>query len=101
LGLPAFGRTFKLANEYKNDLGSLSFRQQGLFGNYTQTQGFLSYFEVCQLKKKQDWTNVWLDHSKTNYMFNKNDWISYDDTRSFHMRAAYVVSKKLGGIFIW
>ena len=46
----------------------------------------MSYYECCALRKTKDWTTVWLSQSKSHYMFNKNQWISYDDIKSFHLR---------------
>lgn len=47
------------------------------------------------------WQNKWLASSKAKYMHNNDDWISYDDIQSYRLKTAYVVSKKLGGQFIW
>lgn len=98
LGLPAYGRTFTLKNPYDNGLGAPSI-DNGTMGNYTKTPGFLAYYECCELRKSKDWTQVWLSQSKSNYMFNNDQWVSYDDIKSFHLRTAYVVAKGLGGIF--
>jgi GH18 family chitinase len=86
LGIPAYGRTFYLQNKKQNSLFAPTF-PNGTQGNYTQTSGFLSYYEICQLKKTtKGWNTVWLNQSKSHYMFKNNDWISYDDIRSFHLR---------------
>ena len=85
LGLPAYGRTFSLKNQ--NDTGVLakSF-DYGPQGEFTKTSGFLSFYEVCLLKRKNNFKSVWLTKSKSFYMYKKNDWISYEDVKSFHMR---------------
>jgi GH18 family chitinase len=90
LGLPAFGRTFTLANRRETGLSARSFSNNTLSGNFTKTPGFLSYYEICELKKKQPnvWKNVWISQSKSNYMYSNNDWISYDDMKSFHLRVS-------------
>jgi chitinase len=79
------GRTFTLKDEKENGLGAES-SGSGIAGNFTKTRGFMSYYECCALRKTKDWTTVWLSQSKSHYMFNKNQWISYDDIKSFHLR---------------
>jgi chitinase len=34
-------------------------------------------------------------------MFNGNQWVSFDEINSYRLRAAYVVAKKLGGLFVF
>jgi hypothetical protein len=89
LGLPAYGRTFALDNPKIHGLNAKSSKSGQTSGNYTQTPGFLSYYEICQLKKKYNWTTVWQSQSKSHYMYRDNDWISYDDIKSFHLRVNF------------
>jgi GH18 family chitinase len=85
LGLPAYGRTFALRSDKENGLMARSYKN-GTSGNFTKTAGFLAYYEICQIRKSGNWTNIWHSQSKSHYMYNKNDWISYDDIKSFHLR---------------
>ncbi|RNA25663.1 chitotriosidase-1 [Brachionus plicatilis] len=101
LGLPAYGRSFHLRDQKKSGLLSETIQNDVLSGSYTQTAGFLSFYEICDLKKNKNWTQVWQSQSKSHYLHQDFDWISYDDIKSFQLRTAYVVAKKLGGIFIW
>jgi hypothetical protein len=84
LGLPAFGRTFGLMDKKKSGLSAKSFNN-GTSGNFTKTPGFLSFYEICELKKQPQWKNVWITQSKSSYMHRNNDWVSYDDIKSFHL----------------
>lgn len=88
LGLPAFGRTFSLMDKKQNGLSAKSFNN-GTSGNFTKTPGFLSYYEICELKKQSQWKNVWITQSKSSYMYKNNDWVSFDDIKSFHLRVYY------------
>ncbi|CAF0742100.1 unnamed protein product [Brachionus calyciflorus] len=101
LGLPAYGRTFHLKDKRKSGLLAKTLQDDAMSGKYTQTAGFLSFYEICQVKKNTNWTQVWQPQSKSHYLHKDHDWISYDDIKSFQLRTAYVVAKKLGGIFIW
>ena len=91
LGLPAYGRSFTLKDRTKNGLASESY-QNGTSGNFTKTSGFLSYYEICEIKKEKNWTSIWLPQSKSNYMYRDNDWISYDDIKSFHLRVNLLIA---------
>ena len=83
--MPAYGRTFSLKNPSDTGLFVKS-HGYGPQGIYTKTSGFLSFYEICLIKKNTNYKNVWLPKSKSNYMYKKNDWISYDDIKSFHLR---------------
>ncbi len=101
LGMPAYGRSFKLLDFDRNGLYSRSEYNSGIAGDFTKTTGFLSFYEICQFEKKENWKKEWLPSNKVHYMYSNADWISYDDIQSFRIKTAYVVSKKLGGQFIW
>lgn len=101
LGLAAYGRSFKLKDSNSNGIFSRTFANPGIGGNFTKTSGHLSFFEICQIKKEPNWNKIWLPKSKAFYMYNKDDWVSYDDLESFRLKTAYIVAKKLGGVFIW
>jgi chitinase len=89
LGVPAYGRTFYLKNKTEHGLSARSF-SNGTQGKYTKTSGFLSYYEICEKKKKDgEWNQVWQNQSKSHYMYKENDWISYDDIKSYHLRVSY------------
>jgi len=58
LGLPAYGRSFRLFNSKSNQLGSKALRS-GTAGPFTKESGFLSYYEICDKLKKQGWKYEW------------------------------------------
>ena len=55
-------------------------------GEFTRTNGFLSFYEICLIKRNKNFKSIWLPKSKSSYMYNKNEWISFDDIKSFHLR---------------
>lgn len=101
LGLPAYGRSFRLKQSSRNNLYSESINGSGIMGKYTRTAGFLAFYEICEIRAKSEWRHEWLANSKAYYMYNNNDWVSYDDVKSFQTKAAYVVANNLGGLFMW
>jgi hypothetical protein len=93
LGVPAYGRTFYLRNKTQHGVSAKSY-SNGTQGEYTKTSGFLSYYEICQKKKDGNWTQEWLVNSKSHYMYKENDWISYDDIKSYHLRVYHFLNNE-------
>ncbi|CAF1218883.1 unnamed protein product [Adineta ricciae] len=101
LGVPLFARSFLLARSDQNDLHSPTVGN-GSAGLFTRTPGFLSYFEVCLLQTDSKWQKRTVtDGSESEYMFKDREWISYETLDNIRKRAAYVVAKNLGGMFVW
>lgn len=92
LGLPAYGRTFSLKNPSETGLFVKTY-DYGPQGDFTKTSGFLSYYELCLTKKNNNYKNIWLPKSKSSYMYKKNDWISYEDIKSFRLRVTKLITQ--------
>jgi chitinase len=74
LGLPAYGRSFRLFNSKSNQLGSKALRS-GTAGPFTKESGFLSYYEICDKLKKQGWKYEWNDEHQAPYAYNSKEWV--------------------------
>jgi len=106
LGLPAFGRSFKLADpnnhgilapcEGPNDNGLYS----GEKGPYTREPGYLAYYEICE-KLDNGWTEVWNDEIKAPYAYGDGDWVGYDNERSIRYKVNMAKDYGLGAIMWW
>uniref|UniRef100_A0A182JTE4 GH18 domain-containing protein n=1 Tax=Anopheles christyi TaxID=43041 RepID=A0A182JTE4_9DIPT len=72
LGVPAYGRTFTLANPAVNGLRATA-EGPGLPGPYTQQYGYIAYHE----------------------------WIGYDDSQSILEKCNYANSHQLAGMMVW
>ncbi|UYV61051.1 MRAS [Cordylochernes scorpioides] len=77
VGIPFYGRTWRLANSNINGLNSLAVGQGfgGGFANYPSV-GILS--TVCKILENGG-TRKYNEASKTPYVYRGRDWISYDD----------------------
>merc|ERR1712136_580995 len=75
----SYGRSFSLVN-MATDHGYLAAtgpaNDEGLFsgseGTYSRTEGFLTYYEICENIATKGWTEVWDDDIKAPYA-NDND----------------------------
>ena len=122
LGTPFYGRSFTLTGSNTSP-GAASSGDGGSPGKFTEEAGFLSYFEICLLKKEGGWTET-EDSDGNPFMFKVkykiqilttgvsdapievlhrqgNQWIGYDTPSSVRRKMKYVKNKKLGGAMIW
>ncbi|XP_050091877.1 chitotriosidase-1-like [Anopheles aquasalis] len=99
LGVPACGRTFKLANAYNHDLRDTA-EAPGNPGSYTNNAGTLAYYEV--LENLQNGFTRARDHTqKVPYAYSGRQWMSYDDPESIADKCNYAVNRNLGGVMMW
>lgn len=99
LGTPFYGRSFTLAGG-SSEPGAASSGDGGTQGRYTEEAGFLSYFEICLLKKEGGWTEK-TDSDGNPFMVKGDQWIGYDTPASIKRKMKYVKEKNLGGAMIW
>lgn len=76
----------------------------GLFQPFTQSayEHGLSYQELkTRFLQNPSYVRHWDDQAKAAYLFNGDEFISYEDAQSLAHKAAYVRKMGLGGIMIW
>eukprot|EP00026_Physarum_polycephalum_P008520 Phypoly_transcript_08608.p1 GENE.Phypoly_transcript_08608~~Phypoly_transcript_08608.p1 ORF type:complete len:372 (+),score=62.03 Phypoly_transcript_08608:223-1338(+) len=100
LGAPTFAHTWVLADKSKTYVGAPAVGAGAPPGECTKSTGDLAYFEVEELIK-QGATVVWDQKSQTPYLYQNTTWVSYENPRSFAVKAQYVKDKHLRGIFVW
>ncbi|XP_073984929.1 acidic mammalian chitinase-like [Rhodnius prolixus] len=95
LGIPTYGRNYKLDNVDKHDIGAPSKGNQG-------SKEFTSYYDICKTTKEQNWTVVHVNESSIMpYTFKGEDWIGFDDEESVQAKGEYARKHNLGGIMFW
>uniref|UniRef100_A0A8C5LT07 chitinase n=1 Tax=Leptobrachium leishanense TaxID=445787 RepID=A0A8C5LT07_9ANUR len=99
VGFPAYGRTFTLSNPSNNGLGAPT-SGGGPPAHYTQEAGFMAYFEICDFLK-QDATVVWNSPQAVPYAYKGNEWIGYDNQKSFQIKAEWLMKNNFGGAMVW
>lgn len=100
LGMSFFGTTFTLPKDTENTANTLYSpisNATSTPGKCTKQTGYLSYFEILDLKKDN---NVFYseDGSCHYFVYNKNQWVGYDELEDYKKR---ISSFNLGGIVIW
>ncbi|KAI0213288.1 Acidic mammalian chitinase [Lamellibrachia satsuma] len=99
LGLAMYGRTFTLADPTKHGLGDAA-TSAGQAGKYTDTAGFLSYYEVCS-NLKIGWSQEWSEEQQGSFAYNNDQWVGYDDLKSLSVKVGYTKKVGLAGVMIW
>ncbi|KAL1492113.1 hypothetical protein ABEB36_012603 [Hypothenemus hampei] len=99
LGIPFFGRSFTLQFSNDSSVGA-PIKGPGHEGFYTQTPGFLAYFEICDMIVNEGWLQN-KDFDGSPYIINGDQWIGYEDQESIKQKIKYVKSNDLGGAFVW
>lgn len=99
IGMPAYGRGFRLANHSCILPGCPSIGPNSP-GQYTRLAGFLAYYEICDLIKKG--AKVFrIADQKVPYLVYNNEWIGYDDVKSLSIKVDWLKKNQFGGIAIW
>lgn len=80
LGAALFARSFKLVDPEDFQTGSRA-DGDGYAGRWTKTPGYLSYYEVCDRVKQDDWRQ-YSDKSGSPFIVRKDQWISYENHNS-------------------
>lgn len=102
LGLGMYGRTFKLKQKKSADIKPYSpSKGAGLPGNFTASNGFLSYYEICTLIKTQKWHTEYDKEQQVPYAYKDDQWVGYDNQESIEKKCHYVAERRLAGAMIW
>lgn len=99
VGLPTYGRSFTLASPNLTDVNAPAIKG-GTPGLFTKESGFLSFFEVCDLLKSGA-TLVWDNEQMVPYAYLGDQWVGFDDPRSFKVKTQWLRQAGLGGVMIW
>ena len=77
VGVPFYGRSFTLTSINQNKPGAASVGP-GAPGEYTNEEGFLSYYEICsKIRSEQGWTTK-RDSDGNVYAVRGDQWVGFD-----------------------
>lgn len=96
VGLPTYGHSFRLINRNNNGLFAPSAR----FGN-TGKDGFISYDELCQFLAQTRRSPVYDAETRSFYVVDDYEWISYENIESISAKTQFVKENKFGGVMIY
>ncbi|KAG7494223.1 hypothetical protein JOB18_026402 [Solea senegalensis] len=97
LGFPTYGRTYLLRST-ANGLGAPA-SGPGNAGLYTQTAGFLAFYEICTFIPGATVTRI--PEQKVPYATSRSEWVGYDDQLSYSSKVQWMTEHKLGGAHVW
>jgi chitinase len=101
LGIAFYGRTFELESPACFSPGC-NFKGPGAEGPCTTTAGILSYREVKDLITTTGAEPIHDETAGVNYMvYGGNNWISYDDRRTFQQKVDFANKRGISGLLIW
>lgn len=91
MGVPFYGRTYVLkdAKNSKPGEGAVS-EPEGFQGEFTEENGFISYFEICVLEKQGGWVKQ-QDDSGNFFLVNGNKWVGYDTPEAVERKVAHLI----------
>lgn len=99
LGIPFFGRSYTLAASTLPSPGAVT-HGWGNEGQYTQTKGMLSYFEIC-MAQQEGLGSSGTDEAGNTYAVFDNQWISYDTPKTVGEKMKFVIHAGLAGAAAW
>ncbi|GAW18020.1 hypothetical protein ANO14919_074890 [Xylariales sp. No.14919] len=102
LGVGFYGRSFELADPGCSIPGC-PFHGSARPGSCSATSGVLDYYEIqAILKQMPDLKPIYDTEAAVKYLvFDKTQWVSYDDAQTFATKVAWADSIGIGGTFIW
>ncbi|GAB0090660.1 chitotriosidase-1 [Sergentomyia squamirostris] len=102
LGIPAYGKSFTLADKSRHGIGA-NIEGPGKAGPYLQEAGFLGYNEICEslAQRATQWTTVHLINNAIKYSYSNDQWVSYDDAETVSVKTQYAKFEGLAGVMIW
>ncbi|XP_012355826.1 acidic mammalian chitinase-like isoform X2 [Nomascus leucogenys] len=99
VGFPAYGHTFLLSNPSNHGIDAPT-SGPGPAGPYTRQSGFWAYYEISTFLKNGA-TEVWEALEDVPYAYKGNEWLGYDNTKSFQIKADWLKKNNFGGAMVW
>lgn len=103
LGLGFYGRSFQLSDTSCSTPGC-GFKTAAAAGACTANPGTLAYFEIMDVISSQKPNVIHDNDAGVNYFVygdSKDQWVSYDDAKTFQQKVDFANSVGLGGVMIW
>ncbi|XP_043235653.1 probable chitinase 10 [Amphibalanus amphitrite] len=99
LGVPTYGRSFTLATTTNTGVNAPT-RGGGIPGPYTNEEGILAYYEICQ-RLHSGAVYIWDHEMSAPYIVDGDQWVGFDDERSVRIKMDFVKELGLAGAMVW
>ncbi|XP_019369834.1 PREDICTED: acidic mammalian chitinase-like [Gavialis gangeticus] len=101
VGFPTYGHTFMLSNPSNTAVGAPT-SGPGPAGPYTKQTGFLAYYEICICTfLKNGATQAWDTPQDVPYAYSSNEWLGYDNQKSFQIKVERLKQNNFAGAMVW
>lgn len=100
IGVPLYGRTFKLSYGQNDKTIGCAANGAGPAGTATREAGFLAYHEICQ-DLSHGATKMYDSEGMVPYYSKGDMWCGYDDPASLKEKVKYIKSEGFGGVMVW
>ncbi|XP_062098324.1 class V chitinase CHIT5a-like [Humulus lupulus] len=94
MGLPLYGRTWKLENPDENGVGAPAV-------GVGPGDGVLVYSQIVEFNQKNKVVPVFDKQAVSFYSYSGDSWIGYEDVPSIRFKVRFARSMGLGGYFFW
>ncbi|XP_060962551.1 class V chitinase CHIT5a-like isoform X1 [Cannabis sativa] len=94
MGLPLYGRTWKLENPDENGVGAPTI-------GVGPGDGVLVYSQIVEFNKRNKVVPVLDEEAASFYSYSGDSWIGYEDVLSIRIKVRFARSLGLGGYFFW
>ncbi|XP_078500840.1 acidic mammalian chitinase-like [Lissotriton helveticus] len=98
MGFPTYGRTFRLPNPADCRIGAPA-GGAGSAGTYTREAGFWAHYEICTFLPSA--TKRCSEEQKISYACKGNEWVGYEDERSYKCKVKFLKENNFGGAMVW
>ncbi|XP_057243808.1 acidic mammalian chitinase-like, partial [Malurus melanocephalus] len=99
VGFPTYGKSFTLQNPSDTSVGAPA-SGPGPAGPYTREAGTLAYYEICSLLSSGA-TQAWDEPQDVPYAYKGNEWVGYDNEKSFSIKVDWLKKNNFGGAMVW
>ncbi|NXP26614.1 CHIA chitinase, partial [Scytalopus superciliaris] len=99
VGFPTYGKSFTLQNPSDTSVGAPA-SGPGPAGPYTREAGTLAYYEICSLLSSGA-TQAWDEPQDVPYAYKGNEWVGYDNMKSFSLKVDWLKKNNFGGAMVW
>uniref|UniRef100_A0A182W1Z6 GH18 domain-containing protein n=1 Tax=Anopheles minimus TaxID=112268 RepID=A0A182W1Z6_9DIPT len=100
LGITSTANVMKLYYTNETGIGART-AGRGDPGQYTTTEGILSYPELCVERSKADWETVLDKTQQAYYAHNNRVWITFDEVQAIRSKGSYIISRGLAGMALY
>uniref|UniRef100_A0A182K0A3 GH18 domain-containing protein n=1 Tax=Anopheles christyi TaxID=43041 RepID=A0A182K0A3_9DIPT len=100
LGITPTANIMKLYASINTGVGART-AGRGDMGQYTTTEGIMSYPELCLERAKSGW-ETFLDRTQQSYYAtNKIMWATFEDIQTLQLKGSYIITRGLAGMAMY